>query len=579
MNNPIDLIMESVSSYFQSSAVLSSVLMESLRYLLPALAFLILLRCARSMLTQQRQPELWAWLTVNGEVSVPITHWENMLGRNPRSDIVLNDKTVSRSHAVLTRYDDGSWSISDIGSRGGIRVNGNKTSFQAINYGDTVTLGALNCRLEPVTEEEAREQKENRIPPNRRVRPLATLILLSAFQFFTMLKLYAGVKAEDLSHVTLGFLSLIAISWLLFLIARISRRSGFEPEILALFLCTMGMAILASAAPQSIEKELLAILAGLAIFLFLGLSLRSLERAKKIRYLVAAAGIGLLLVNLIFGQVYNGAKNWIQLGSFSFQPSELVKVCFVFVGASTLERVVARRNLIAFIAYSGAVCLCLAFMSDFGAALIFFIAFLVIAFMRSGSFAGLALASAATVYAAALVLKFKPYVLSRFSAWGHVWDFATEPGGYQQTRAMMCIASGGLFGLGGGKGFMKYVAASDTDLVFSLISEEWGLVLALLTVLALLILAAFALRSLLMGRSCFYSIGAISAVTIMLVQAILNVFGTVDLLPLTGVTFPFVSNGGSSMMASWGLLAFIKAADTRANASFAIRLRERGRTE
>ena len=75
-----------------------------------------------------------------------------------------------------------------------------------------------------------------------------------------------------------------------------------------------------------------------------------------------------------------------------------------------------------------------------------------------------------------------------------------------------------------------------------------------------------------MGRSCFYTIGACAAATIYVTQTILNVFGTVDLLPLTGVTFPFVSNGGSSMLAVWGLLAFIKAADTRQNASFAIKL-------
>jgi cell division protein FtsW (lipid II flippase) len=74
-----------------------------------------------------------------------------------------------------------------------------------------------------------------------------------------------------------------------------------------------------------------------------------------------------------------------------------------------------------------------------------------------------------------------------------------------------------------------------------------------------------------MGRSSFYTIGACTAVSILLAQTILNVLGTVDLLPFTGVTFPFVSNGGSSMMCAWGLLAFIKAADTRKSASFAVR--------
>ena len=82
-------------------------------------------------------------------------------------------------------------------------------------------------------------------------------------------------------------------------------------------------------------------------------------------------------------------------------------------------------------------------------------------------------------------------------------------------------------------------------------------------------------RSAAVGRSSFFTIGACAAISILMVQTILNVMGTVDLLPLTGVTFPFVSNGGSSMISAWGMLAFIKAADTRQNASFAIRLPSR----
>ena len=106
----------------------------------------------------------------------------------------------------------------------------------------------------------------------------------------------------------------------------------------------------------------------------------------------------------------------------------------------------------------------------------------------------------------------------------------------------------------------------------SMIRIDGSGIFLLLCVAAIVILAAFVVRSLPQGRSCFYAIGAASAVTIYVVQAMLNVFGTTDILPLTGVTFPFVSNGGSSMICVWGLLAFIKAADTRQNASFAIRL-------
>lgn len=128
------------------------------------------------------------------------------------------------------------------------------------------------------------------------------------------------------------------------------------------------------------------------IYLIIGWSLRDLSRAKKFRYLAAVGGMLLLLVNLVFGQENNGARNWISLGGISFQPSELVKLCFLYVGASTMDRIVTKRNLFLFIVYSAAICGCLALMNDFGTALIFFVAFLVIAFLRSGSFATVTLA-------------------------------------------------------------------------------------------------------------------------------------------------------------------------------------------
>ena len=109
-------------------------------------------------------------------------------------------------------------------------------------------------------------------------------------------------------------------------------------------------------------------------------------------------------------------------------------------------------------------------------------------------------------------------------------------------------------------------------MVFATVSEEWGLLSALMLTGCIIVLALFVMRCASVGRSSFYTIGGCTAASIMLVQVILNVLGTVDVMPLTGVTFPFGSNGGSSMIAAWGLLAFVKAADTRQNASFAVRL-------
>ena len=538
-------------------------------YLFPVLALGVLIRCAVSLLTFRPEPEVWAWLTTPDGAHIPVTHWESLIGRGAGCDVQLGYPTVSRTHAVLTRYDDGSWTISDAHSKSGVFVNGRQTALSALRFGDVITMGGVNFTLIPLTKEQERIQAGTRTRAGHAVHQVPTLLLLTLFQLLTAIQLILGGCDPALELTAFG--GLIGLEWALYLALRAFRRTGFEVETLAFFLCTMGLAVVSSSAPESLIKELLAIVAGVCVFLVVCWSLRDLERAKTVRYLAAVAGIGLLAFNLLFGVEKFGARNWLQLGGVSFQPSEFVKVCFIYVGASTLSRLMAKRNIVLFIAYSAVICACLALMKDFGTAIIFFVAFLVIAFLRSGNFATIALAIAATGFAGVLVLRFLPYARNRFEAWGHVWDYALTTG-YSQTRSMMCIASGGLFGLGPGKGWLKYVAASDTDLVFAFVSEEWGLIMAVLMVACIVILACFVVRSAPAGRSCFYTIGACAAVTVMVTQTILNVFGMADFLPLTGVTFPFVSNGGSSMVCVWGLLAFIKAADTRQNASVAIRV-------
>jgi len=573
--------MEAITTWLQTFTAnlqFANVYSAVLRYVFPLLSLLILGRCARSLLKFKKEPEIWAWLALPSGDRLPVIHWENIIGRAKNSDLMVEYPTISRSHAVLTRYDDGSWTISDVGSKGGVEVNGQKTQICALHYGDTFTLGGVDFNLIPVTKEQETLQAAERTHAGREIRPGMTLFYLTIFQVLAALQLMFNVDPKSVTMTGTAFLALIAMEWLLFWSMKAIRRTGYEVETIAFFLTTIGLAVVASSAPKELEKQLFCILIGIFVFLFIGWSLRDLARAKKIRYLATAAGVLLLAVNLVFGTEQYGARNWIYIGGMSFQPSELVKLCFIFAGASTMDRLVTKRNLFLFILYSGFICGCLALMNDFGTALIFFVAFLVIAYLRSGDFATLSLICAGTGFAGVMALRFRPYIKKRFAAWGHVWRDALGAG-YQQTRAMMCIASGGLLGMGVGCGWLKYVAAADTDLVFAFVSEEWGLIVAVIMVLCILCLSVFVVRSANMGRSAFYTIGACAAVSILMTQTLLNVFGTVDFLPLTGVTFPFVSNGGSSMISAWGLLAFVKACDTRQNASFAIRLPSRKEAE
>ena len=270
----------------------------------------------------------------------------------------------------------------------------------------------------------------------------------------------------------------------------------------------------------------------------------------------------LLLTSIVFGKVTKGAANWIYIGFISLQPSELVKVIYIAIGASALDVLQTKRNLIEFIIFSVICVGLLALMGDFGTALIFFVTFLLIAFMRSGDFKTIILALAAAVFGVTIVLRFKPYVADRFKAWRHAWQYA-QAEGYQQVHVLTFIASGGLFGVGIGNGFLKQVAASESDLVFGVVAEEMGVIVAITLALAVALLVIYARAITTRSRSTFYSISAGCAAGLLVVQLSLNIFGATDILPLTGVTFPFISCGGSSIMSCWGLLAYIKAADER----------------
>ena len=546
------------------------------RFLFPILALMILIRTIHSLLTVPCLPEVWAYLTLPNGAQEPLTHWENILGRGGNSDVILNYPVVSRQHAALIRREDDTWTAYDLGSKGGVTVNGRAVEKSApVQYGDVIGLGGVETVLLPLSPEEKAQRRQRR-RAYRPVSPWLGLILLTVFQVLTAVQLTISEGENATAVIPLTFLLLTGVMWLYFLVLRACRQVGFEMETIAFFLSTLSLAVTASSNTGALLKQFLCVAMGLAGFLVLGIFLRDLDRAKKIRWLMAGAAIALAAVTLLPGvPTQYGAANWLTIAGVSVQPSELAKICYIFAGAATLERLFHKRNLGLFILLTG-VCLgCLALMSDFGTAAIFFVTFLVIAYLRSGDWATLALICGGGVFAVLTVLSLKPYILRRFATWGHAWQNASTGSGYQQTRTMASAASGGLVGVGPGEGWLHNVAAGDTDLVFGMLCEEWGLIIAILSVVCIAALAVFAVRSCRAGRSSFYTIAACAATSMMVFQTCLNVFGAVDILPLTGVTFPFVSNGGTSMISSWGLLAFLKATDTRPNASFAIRLPSR----
>ena len=543
------------------------------RWVFIILTLFILAKAIASLLAHRSTPEVFAYFNIGGEKTLPISHWENTVGRSGSCDLVVDDPAVSRTQGTLTRDDFGNWKFMDLGSSNGTLINKHllqKGEAEAIEPGDEIIMGDTHCTLMPVSLEEQRNNRAMRRRETFLLSPWTSLLALSIFQVMTVVQLYSSLREEFSDQIFLGFVGLMLLMWIYVVGLRTFHQRGFDMEMIAFYLCTLSLAVTASKYPESVLKQFVTIIIGLCLYIAMCWFMRNLDRSKRVRkYLYVLAAFALVFT-LVFARNIQGANNWIIIRGISIQPSEMVKLAFIWVGAASLDELLERRNTIIFMLFSGFCFVCLALMNDFGTALIFFVTFLVISFLRTGDFTKLILIAGVAFVGGIMVLKFKSHVAARFSAWGHVWEYADSLG-YQQTRTMSAAASGGLVGVGAGNGWLKYIAASETDLVFGFVTEEWGLIVAVLTVLSIITLSIFAFRTILNGRSTFYTIAACSAMSLFLFQTILNVFGSVDLFPLTGVTFPFLSTGGTSMIASWGLLSFLKAADTRQGASIAVK--------
>jgi cell division protein FtsW (lipid II flippase) len=300
---------------------------------------------------------------------------------------------------------------------------------------------------------------------------------------------------------------------------------------------------------------------------------------RRYRYTWATLGLLLVALTLVFGVRPSGAgpRLWLGIGPLLFQPSELLKLILVVFLASYLAE---RRELVAFgalrvgpvrlpplpylgpiLAIWGLSMVLLIWQRDLGAALIFFTIFLAVLYVATSRWTYVAGSLALFFVSAWVIVENLPYVEQRIALWLDPWP-ETAQGSYQIVQALIAVASGGVMGTGLGYGYPTYIPAVHTDFVFAATTEELGMAggLALVCLYTLLIYRGYHIA--LRANDAFVKLLAVGIASVFGLQTLIILGGNLKLIPLTGVTLPFVSYGGSSLLASALMAGLLLRAST-----------------
>ena len=392
-----------------------------------------------------------------------------------------------------------------------------------------------------------------------------TRLLLSAvllFQFVSALLLTFKGDTIDMQALLFTF-AIPAVTWLV--CTQITRLWPVDRAIiiLALLLCSIGIISLKDIArspitPGNQAKYALVALAGMFAGIF---GIRMFKFWKKATPILMVICLGALISPSLIGVWKYGARNWIEIGGFSIQPSEFMKPVFIMILASGFANRPRFMKTLPTLAFAAMCCGVLLFQRDLGALLLYFLTTVALFFVATSN--GLLTLSGLGMGAAAAVIACKalPYVQRRVDMWRDPWS-DPEVYGYQIVQSLIAIGSGGLFGMGLGLGSPRNIPLYHSDFIFAALTEEFGLIFSvgLLIIYVLLIMRGVIVA--MNARTSFHSLTAMGVVTMIGLQTMLIVGGNTKLLPLTGVTLPLISSGGSSLVSTFfaiGILSGISS--------------------
>ncbi len=385
-------------------------------------------------------------------------------------------------------------------------------------------------------------------------------LALPGMIFFLLAYALLGLKQADWR----GFVMAAAVPLIFFgVIVILPRILPADRILLSLvnFLSFLGILVLYRLNPERGFGQLTNYAVGMVGMVGCLLLVRFWHRFKWTMPLIILASLAFMALPLVMGTVKNGAKAWVSILGVNFQPSEVVKVSMLLVTSFLLSR----RLVLPALAFAG-VCLGMLFLQrDLGTALLYYAITLILVYVSTGSLTFLALGTLGAGAGALVGYQMNTYVQNRVKIWQNPWE---DPYGisYQVVQSMVAMVNGGPWGTGLGLGTSSVIPEVETDFIFAAVFHEFGLIFGMCVILMFLLIFLRGVGIAKRSRSRFHTLLALGCSCFIAIQTFVIIGGNINLIPLTGVTLPFMSYGGTSMVSSlciMGLLQGVANANER----------------
>ena len=319
------------------------------------------------------------------------------------------------------------------------------------------------------------------------------------------------------------------------------------------FLCALGVLVLYSTEPDYAYHQAMYYGIGILAMIVCVWIVRLVRSWRIPVLLLIPLSLALQVLPLVIGRETNGAKNWFYVAGISVQPSEIVKLSLLII----VSYYMSRHRMLPWLFFAVSCLGVLMLQKDLGTALMYYGTTLMLFYASSGNLflTGLGLAGGAG--AAVMGYKMFAHVKKRVAIWLNPWsDY--ENSGFQIVQSLMAIASGGLFGVGLGLGSPKTIPVYYTDFIFAVICEQFGLIFGLCVLLMYVAIIWRGATTAMAARTSFHGLLAMGCTVMLGLQTFVIIGGVIKMIPLTGVTMPFVSYGGTSLVSSLCLVGLLQ---------------------